>query len=110
MSLAEGVIELVEETARREHARRVRRVVIEIGRLAAVDPEALRFAFEAVCRGGTAEEAQLEIVEIPGVGWCSACERPVTIMERYDACPDCGGFQVQATGGTEMRVREIEIE
>jgi Zn finger protein HypA/HybF involved in hydrogenase expression len=33
MSLAEGVLQLVEDTARRENAQRVKLVVLEIGRL-----------------------------------------------------------------------------
>jgi Zn finger protein HypA/HybF involved in hydrogenase expression len=28
----------------------------------------------------------------------------------YDPCPACGGHPVQATGGTEMRVKELEVE
>ncbi len=43
MALAESVLQLVDQTAAREGARRVRRVVLEIGRLAAVEPDALRF-------------------------------------------------------------------
>jgi len=34
----------------------------------------------------------------------------VPIDTLYDPCPRCGGFQVQATGGTEMRVKELEVE
>ncbi|MGI9133361.1 MAG: hydrogenase maturation nickel metallochaperone HypA, partial [Rhodoferax sp.] len=51
MSLAEGVLQLVEETARRERAVRVQRVVIEIGQLSSVEPQALQFCFDAVTRG-----------------------------------------------------------
>lgn len=110
MSLAEGVLQLVEETAAREAARRVKTVVLEIGRLSAVEPEALAFCFEAVTLGGIAEGAHLEIVDVPGAGWCLPCGMTVPISERFGACPQCGSYQVQATEGTEMRVREIEIE
>ena len=110
MSLAEGVLQLVEETARREQASRVKLVVLEIGKLSAVEPEALSFCFEAVTRGSIADGAALEIVEVPGAGWCMQCAATVPIDERYGACPVCGSHQVQATGGTEMRVREIGIE
>jgi hydrogenase nickel incorporation protein HypA/HybF len=110
MSLAEGVLQLVEETARRENASRVKAVVLEIGRLSSVEPEALKFCFAAVTRGSIVGEAVLEIVEVPGAGWCMACSATVPMTELYGSCPRCGGYRLQPTGGMEMRVREIEIE
>jgi len=110
MSLAEGVLQLVEDTARREGARQVRRVILEIGQLSSVEPEALRFCFDVVTRHSLAEGAVLEIIDVPGSGWCMPCATTVAISERYGACPQCGSHQVQPTGGTEMRVKEIEID
>ena len=110
MSLAEGVLQLVEDTAQRERAQRVKLVVLEIGRLSSVEPEAMRFCFEAVTRGSIAQDASLEIVVMPGLGWCMPCGAEVEMAESYGACPRCGSYQVQPTGGLEMRVREIEIE
>ena len=110
MSLAEGVMQLVEETARRENAHRVKLVVLEIGKMSSVEPEALRFCFDVVTKGGIADGATLEIDHVPGSGWCMHCAVTVPMEDLYGACPQCGSHQVQATGGTEMRVREIEIE
>lgn len=110
MSLAEGVLQLVEETARREGAKRVKLVVLEIGRMSSVQPEALTFCFDVVTRDSVAEGAALEIVDVPGAGWCMQCAATVPMTELYGSCPSCGSHQVQPTGGTEMRVREIEIE
>jgi len=110
MALAEGVLQLVEDTARRENAHRVKLVVLEIGRLSSVEPEALKFCFEAVARDSIAQGAALEIIAVPGAGWCMLCAETVPLQELFDTCPQCGSHQVQATGGTEMRVKEIEIE
>lgn len=110
MALAEGVLQLVEETARREGAHCVKLIVLEIGRISSVEPEALRFCFAAVTRGSLAEAAELQIIEVPGAGWCLQCAATVALEERYGSCPQCGGYQVQAASGTEMRVKEIEIE
>jgi len=110
MSLAEGVLQLVEETARREGAQRVKLVVLEIGQLSSVEPEALRFCFEAVTHGSIAQGAALEVLAVPGSGWCLPCAATVPMTESFGACPRCGSYQVQPTGGTEMRVKEIEIE
>jgi hydrogenase nickel incorporation protein HypA/HybF len=110
MSLAESVREIVEDTARANGARRVSSVRLEIGRLAQVEVDAMRFAFEVVRRGSLAENARLDIVEVDGTAWCMQCCEPVLISRRGDACPRCASFQLQVTGGDRMRVMDIEIE
>ena len=110
MSLAESVLQTVETTAQREGARRVSVVVLEIGQLASVEPEALQFCFAAVTRGTMAQEARLEIIELPGRGWCAVCAASVAMDALYGICPLCGVGSLQPSAGTEMRVKEIEIE
>jgi hydrogenase nickel incorporation protein HypA/HybF len=110
MSLAESVREIVEDTARANQARRVTRVRLEIGRLAQVEVDAMRFAFEVVRRGSLAEHALLDIVETEGSAWCMRCSAPVPIGRRGDPCPQCGSHQLQVTGGDRLRVMDIEIE
>lgn len=110
MSLAESVREIVEETARANGARRVAAVRLEIGKLAQVEVEAMRFAFEVVRRGSLAEDARLDIVEADGTAWCMQCSSAVVITQRGEPCPQCQSFQLQVTGGDRMRVMDIEIE
>jgi hydrogenase nickel incorporation protein HypA/HybF len=109
MSLAEGVLQLVEDGARANAATGVTAVRLEIGALAQVEVEALRFCFDAVTRGTVAEGARLEIVTPPGLAWCMPCGRQVPVTQRGDACPHCGSHQLQVVAGDEMRVTEIEI-
>jgi hydrogenase nickel incorporation protein HypA/HybF len=110
MSLAEGMLGIVEESARANDAKRVTAVWLEIGTLAQVEREALRFCFDAVSRGGVADGARLEIVEVPGAAWCMPCAERVTIAAIGDACPRCGSYQLQVVAGSDMRIREIAIE
>ncbi|GAB4170974.1 MAG: hydrogenase maturation nickel metallochaperone HypA [Rhodocyclaceae bacterium] len=110
MSLAQGVLDIIEEQAAKERFSRCRAVCLEIGVLSGVEVEAMRFCFDAVTRGSLAEGAALEIVATPGSAWCMQCAASVTIAERYGACPRCGGWQLQVNGGTQMRVRDLEVE
>jgi hydrogenase nickel incorporation protein HypA/HybF len=110
MSLAESVREIVEETARAHGGGRVTRVRLEIGQLAQVEIEAMRFAFEVVRCGSLAASAQLDIIQIDGNAWCMSCSAPVVIACRGDPCPRCQSHQLQVTGGDRMRVIDIEIE
>ncbi len=109
MSLAEGVLQLVEDGARANAATGVTTVWLEIGALAQVEVDALRFCFDAVTRGTIAEGARLEIATPPGLAWCMPCGRQVPVAQRGDACPHCGSHQLQVIRGDEMRVTEIEI-
>ena len=110
MSIAESVLGIVEDTARREGFARVTEVRLEIGQLAAIETQALRFCFDAVTRGSVAEGARLEIVEVPGAAWCMPCAERVSIAAIGDACPRCGSYQLQVVAGNDMRIREIAIE
>jgi hydrogenase nickel incorporation protein HypA/HybF len=109
MSLAESMREIVEDTARTHGAARVRAVRLRIGRLAPVEMDALRFCFDVVMKGTVADGAVLEIEAVPGEGWCWDCERSVELGSLVDPCPLCGGVRLQVTGGTEMRVHEVDL-
>ena len=110
MSLAEGILQIVEDAAKAEGSSKVKAVCLEIGQLAGVEVEALRFCFDVVTRDSVASEARLEIVETPGQGWCMKCSCNVPVATLFDPCPLCGSHQIQVTGGQEMRVRELEVE
>jgi hydrogenase nickel incorporation protein HypA/HybF len=93
-----------------EHASgaRITRVVVEIGKLSGVLPDAVRFCFEVCTRGTGAEGATLEVVEIPGRARCRVCgiERPVEYV--FGQC-GCGNTDLELTAGHELRVRELEV-
>lgn len=116
MSLAVGILQIVEEAARGQDppetgsANKVSRVRLEIGQLASVEVEALRFCFDAVTRGTRAEGAVLEVLSVPGVAFCLRCAGPVGLSALGEPCPDCQGYELQITGGTEMRVKDIEVD
>jgi hydrogenase nickel incorporation protein HypA/HybF len=110
MSLAEGVLQVIEDAALKQGFSRVRTVWLEIGQLAAVEVEAMRFCFDAVTRGSLAEGSRLEIVATPGSAWCMKCSGSVTVEALYDPCPQCGSHQLQVTSGSEMRVKELEVD
>ncbi len=110
MSLCEGIVQILEEQAAIQHYTRVRRVWMEIGQLSGIEIEALRFSFDVVCRDTLAEGAKLDIIEVPGQAWCLPCARTITVSQRHDPCPKCGSYQIQVTGGDEMRIKELEVD
>jgi hydrogenase nickel incorporation protein HypA/HybF len=109
MSLAGGILKVVEDAAAKEQFRRVQRLTVEAGALAGVELRALRFALDAVCPGTCLDGAEFVIEQTPGQAWCLRCAQTVPIEARTDACPHCGGYPLQATGGTELKVRDLLV-
>nr|WP_028007245.1 hydrogenase maturation nickel metallochaperone HypA [Solimonas flava] len=110
VSLAGGVIRLVEDALAREPRVRVKRVVLAVGALAGVEVRALRFALDALAPGSVLAGAAIEIDEVAGRAWCLNCAANVAIHSRLDDCPQCGGRWLQPNGGTELSVRELIVE
>lgn len=110
MSLCEGVLQVLEDEAKRQHFSKVKTVWLEIGAMSGVEVEAMRFCFDAVIRHTLADGAKLEIIDISAQAWCLNCAQTVVVKQRYDACPHCGSYQLQVTRGDEMRIKELEVE
>jgi hydrogenase nickel incorporation protein HypA/HybF len=109
VSLAAGVLQLVEEAAAREAFGRVLSLRLAAGRLAGVDVHALSFALESLAPGTLLEGAHVEIDEPPGQAWCLGCQQSITLERRGEACPACGGHRLHPTGGTELRVVDLVV-
>ncbi|WP_456299004.1 hydrogenase maturation nickel metallochaperone HypA [Methylovulum miyakonense] len=110
LSLCESILQVLEQQAQTQQYRKVKTVWLEIGVLAGVEVEALRFSFDVVTQGSLAEQAKLEIIDMPGQAWCMPCGRNVAVQQLYDLCPHCGSHQLQVNSGDQMRIKELEVE
>lgn len=110
MSIAESIVQVLEDQAKEQHYFKVKAVWLEIGPLAMIEPEALMFCFDAVTRDTLAQGATLKIINIKGEALCTECFKNVPITQRYDRCQVCGSHQLQVTQGDEMRIKELEVE
>ncbi len=109
MSIAEGILQVIEDQAKAQHFDKVKTVWLEIGPLAMIEANALLFCFDAVVQGSIADGAKLIIDALPGKAFCLQCCQTVTIEKRYDQCRECGSYQLQVTQGDEMRIKELEV-
>jgi len=107
LSITRSVVEICQQNAA---GRRVLEVVLEVGTLSGVVPEAVEFCFAACAQGTLLEGATLTIERIPGQGRCGGCGAEFPVRACYDPCPRCGGYGVAITSGEEMRVKELEVE
>jgi hydrogenase nickel incorporation protein HypA/HybF len=111
MGIVQSIMDVVEQQAQLHGARKVVKISLEFGALTAVLPDAIRFSFEILSKGGIAEAAALDITIIPIKAVCTDCSS-VHIMEDYQPfCPTCNSGALQIVEGRdEMRIASMEIE
>ena len=95
--------------AERASGARVTRVTLEVGKLSAVMPDALRFCFEICAKGTVVEGAELEIIEIPGRGRCRECADEMVLNQLFGRCL-CGSSNLQLLAGEEFKIKQMEVE
>lgn len=110
MSLMASMLEIIEDQARTEGFTQVTRVVLEIGRLSGVEPEAMRFAFDVGTAGSVAEGAELLMEETLGRARCPACGLETPVEAFYDPCPACAKYPLEILAGRDMRIISLEVE
>jgi hydrogenase nickel incorporation protein HypA/HybF len=109
LSICQSLIENIEDAGKQHAFSKVTRVTLEIGQFAGVELEALKFSFDVASRDTLAEGAALTILSLPGQGYCFDCESSVEMPERLAPCPKCGSFRVQATGGDQLKIKDLEV-
>ncbi len=93
-----------------EHAgdSRVKRVGLEIGKLSAIMPDAIRFCFDICSKDTVLEGAFLDIREIAGVGRCDSCHEEFPMDQPFGRC-DCGSAHISCIAGLELNIKEMEV-
>ncbi len=108
-SIAEGILDAVRKTPLSADEE-VTEVRVAVGELAGVDIEALLFAWESVKRDSVAANSRLLIDRPPGKAWCMTCAETVDLHRHGDPCPKCGGFQLFANQGHELKVLDLTVK
>ncbi|HWZ93730.1 MAG TPA: hydrogenase maturation nickel metallochaperone HypA [Opitutaceae bacterium] len=110
LGIAESALQTALEQARLNQATRVQCMVIRVGALSGVDPEALRFAFEAILPGTAAEGAVLQIDPVPAVAYCPVCAKDFTTgTDHFFECPKCGHLCPTVKQGRELDLVRLEV-
>lgn len=109
--LAESIITIVQDYAKRQDFKKVNSVMLSYGRFSCVEPKALRFAFTVQARNTPAEGAVLDFKILPAVIHCFSCEKDLEVKGHTGTCPSCGGCEVLLTAGTEeLQILELDVD
>jgi hydrogenase nickel incorporation protein HypA/HybF len=108
MSIAHEVVQAVEESL---PGRRILTVTLQVGVLAAVVPEALRFGWEVATKRTALAGSRLVVDLQPLPARCLDCgARHPTLRPPPNTCPDCTGDLMPLAEGRELCISTVEIE
>ncbi|MFB3904731.1 MAG: hydrogenase maturation nickel metallochaperone HypA [Acidobacteriota bacterium] len=107
MGIAMSLYRTCRKEVEKYGAGHLQKIRLAVGELSAIDPELLRFAWEATVEGPDAG-CELEIDWKPAVQLCPSCR---AIKPRPDdswlmICPDCGS-PLRVEGGYELDLLQI---
>ncbi|MDR2810325.1 MAG: hydrogenase maturation nickel metallochaperone HypA [Tannerellaceae bacterium] len=109
LSIAQSIVALAEEHARRHQALAIEEIEIEIGRMAGVELQTFAFALACAVKNSMLEKARIIRHDIDGEGRCAECDDSFKVETLLSPCPRCGSYAVQLTRGKELRVKSIVI-
>ena len=110
MGIASSVLDAAHKEAAKHPGARVLKVGLRIGEWAGVDPESLRFCFDALVRGDGNLPPSLEIEFLVRKNRCPVCGN-VFAIERFEIeCPQCGAEVTEPVSGDELEVAFVELE
>ncbi|MBR8834782.1 MAG: hydrogenase maturation nickel metallochaperone HypA [Stigonema ocellatum SAG 48.90 = DSM 106950] len=106
LGITQNIVAIVAEHAQNK---KVNRVLLQIGKLSAIMPDAIQFCFDICSQGTVLQGATLEILETPGLAQCRQCGAEIPLEKLYSNC-HCGSKQLDLIAGEELKIKEIEIE
>lgn len=105
LGVTRNIVAIVSEQAANK---KVNRVLLEIGKLSAIMPDAIRFCFDVCSKNTPLENATLQINEVPGLARCQVCGNEFEIEQLFGRC-SCGSNHIQCIAGEEMKIKEMEV-
>jgi len=106
--IATDIFSVVDQTARDNKAKKVLSVTVEVGQLAMINPEQLKFSFDIIADEGPYAGAELKVVTVPAVARCK-CGFEGRLGDDDYVCPSCGGMY-ELLEGRGICVKHIEVE
>jgi hydrogenase nickel incorporation protein HypA/HybF len=110
LGIAQSVIDAVQTEAARHPGAKPSKVAVRIGELSAIDPDALRFSFEALIRESELEGMVLEIQVCPRRHRCDDCGAEFDVKDFDFRCSQCASTRNECISGEELELAYLELE
>ena len=109
LSVAQSIVEIIQQHIPQSDLERVRAVRLKIGAAAGIVPESLEFSFQAITTESVLNHAMLEIESVPFRIHCNTCDTTAENEFGFALCSTCGSTDTKILSGSELHVTEIEI-
>jgi hydrogenase nickel incorporation protein HypA/HybF len=110
LAICQALVTQVESIAHEHSAVRVVSIVIGMGALSGVEAQLLRHAYPVASAGTVAEDAQLEIEDLPIRVKCGQCGEESTVTPNKLLCRHCGDWRTTLISGDELMLMRVELE
>jgi hydrogenase nickel incorporation protein HypA/HybF len=111
LGIAMEILRTCEEVLQKEGPGRLEVVRVSVGELTAVEPDLLRFAWEAAVSSSAHSKSRLEVEWKPARQICPKCneEKHREKGQRHFHCPDSGEM-LNLEGGRELGLLEVTFD
>jgi hydrogenase nickel incorporation protein HypA/HybF len=110
MGIANSVLDAVRTEMTRYPESYPTKVGVRIGEMAAIDPEALRFCFDAMIHQTDLASLELDIEICPRRHRCLTCGHEFVVRDYDSSCQQCTSLVTTCISGDELDFAYLEVE
>lgn len=110
LTLAKGIIQIVNTEAARRDFQRVLEISVKVGEFSGILPRCLEEFFPIAAEGTKAQGAALKIGILPALFRCGDCGYEGDADRKGACCPQCGSTGIKLIAGREFYVENLTVE
>ena len=110
LSIAQALIEKIEEVGKKENAQTIKKIILINSILSGVDSFALRQAFSIAAQNTSAAKAELVIEEEKTKVFCNNCKKEFVPELPFFVCTDCASTDIEIKGNKDLILKSVELE
>jgi hydrogenase nickel incorporation protein HypA/HybF len=109
-SIVQSLIDLAEENAKQNNAKKVTKLEVKVGVLSGVEIPLLETAFNTFKEDTICHDAEFIIIKQPVVIRCKECGKENELKKNEYECPECKSQHLEVLDGEEMYLMSLELD
>jgi hydrogenase nickel incorporation protein HypA/HybF len=109
VGIVQSTLAMAERHARNAGGSAISSLLLRVGDMTGVVPEAIEHAFDVLKIGTLAENASLVIERVGGIGWCEGCSLEFSADGWIAICPRCAVPTGDLRSGLELELVSLEV-